>query len=226
MFSFMAMVTAWPLDHGFDRGRARSGRGFRDGPFIGARWHAREQEAQSLGNGQVRDDGVAQSRIRKAREHGRLYGGHYLACFGADHRESEDAVIRADDHLHEALLLAGRVCTQHGAHRQSRDACADRLPACLRFAQAHMGERRVGEHAIGDEAVARRAVRAREIGPDDLTVVGRGVGELRAAGAFPERPYPRCGRLEPLVDAYIAALVRLDAGNIEPDPPGVPARGR
>ena len=47
------------------------------------------------------------------------------------------------------------------------------------------------------------------------------VRELRAAGAFPERPDIGRGRLQPLIDANVAAIIQLDAGLLEPDPGGV-----
>lgn len=44
-----------------------------------------------------------------------------------------------------------------------------------------------------------------------------GMRELRAAGAFTDRPDIGCGRLQPLVDADVTASVQLDAGLLEPD---------
>ena len=47
------------------------------------------------------------------------------------------------------------------------------------------------------------------------------VRELRAAGAFADRPDVGRARLQPLVDADVAARVQLDAGLVEADAGGV-----
>ena len=47
------------------------------------------------------------------------------------------------------------------------------------------------------------------------------VRELRAAGAFADRPDPGRARLQPVIDANVAAAVQLDAGLLESDPGGV-----
>ena len=56
---------------------------------------------------------------------------------------------------------------------------------------------------------------------DDPEVVDRNMGELRAAGAFADRPYARRGRLQALVDADETARVEFDAGLVEADVGGV-----
>src|SRR5262249_43025065 len=47
------------------------------------------------------------------------------------------------------------------------------------------------------------------------------VSELRAAGTFPSRPDIGRGRLQPLIDANVAASVELDTGLVETDLGGV-----
>src|SRR5262249_3761639 len=86
------------------------------------------------------------------------------------------------------------------------------------FAQPDMSERRLGEHAVRNEPVPRAAVAAGEIVPDDAKVVDRDMRELWAAGAFADRPYIGCRRLQPRIDADVAMTIQLDAGLLQPDP--------
>jgi hypothetical protein len=60
----------------------------------------------------------------------------------------------------------------------------------------------------------------------DPEIVTRGVGKLRTAGAIAHRPHVGSGRLQPLVDLDIAALVEFHAGLLQSDAVGVryPAR--
>ena len=89
------------------------------------------------------------------------------------------------------------------------------------FAQSHVRERRIGEHAVGNQPVARASPPSGEIVANDAKVVLGYVRELRAAGAFAERPNVRGARLQPLVDADVTATVELNADLAEPDPGGV-----
>ena len=89
------------------------------------------------------------------------------------------------------------------------------------FAQSHVGEGRIGEHTVWHQPIARAAVRSRQIIPDDQKIVVGYMGKLRASGAFPESPDIGRRRLQPLVDANLAATVQLDASLLEPDPVGV-----
>jgi len=57
--------------------------------------------------------------------------------------------------------------------------------------------------------------------PDDPKIVVGDVRELRAAGAFPHGPDVGGARLQPPIDADVAARVQLDAGLGEADPGGV-----
>ena len=89
------------------------------------------------------------------------------------------------------------------------------------LAQSDVSEGRVREHAVRDQPIARAAVAAGEIVTDDAKVILGCVRELRAAGAFPNGPDIGRRRLQPLIDANIAATVQLDAGLFEPDAGGI-----
>src|SRR5262245_58689178 len=89
---------------------------------------------------------------------------------------------------------------------------------CVAFAQSNVGQWRIREHAVGDQPVASAAVAAGKIVFDDPEVVDRGVGEVWRPGAFADGPDVRRGRLEPVVDTYVAPSVELDAGVLEADP--------
>src|SRR2546421_12336793 len=55
--------------------------------------HIRQQEAESLRHRQVRQNGVAEFHIRHPGQHRGLHRGHDLTGLGADHGETEDAVV-------------------------------------------------------------------------------------------------------------------------------------
>ena len=95
------------------------------------------------------------------------------------------------------------------------------LVGSVGLAQSHPGERRVREHAVGHQATAGAALAAGEIVPDDPKIVVGDVRELRAAGAFPHGPDVGRARLQPPVDADVAARIQFDAGVGEADPGGV-----
>src|SRR5213592_2769343 len=70
----------------------------------------RQQKAESLRHREVRENGVAQLRIRQLRQHRRLHRGHDLTGLGPDHGEPENAVVApADEHLHEAGAFTDRL---------------------------------------------------------------------------------------------------------------------
>ena len=60
-----------------------------------------------------------------------------------------------------------------------------------------------------------------QIVPNDPKVVEGYVGELRAAGAFPDRPDFGRGRFQALIDSDVAATVHLHTGLLEPDAGGI-----
>src|SRR5271165_3304236 len=187
-------------------------------PSSRALWNDCEEKAEAFGHGEVRDDGVAQLRVRKPRHHRGLDDGHNLAGLGADHGEAQDAIVaRADHDLHEACLLAGRLCAQDLAHRQPPHPHRDALTLSLGFGEADARQRRVGEHDIGNQPIAGLARAASHIVRDDPEVVDRDMGELRASGAFPYRPYARSRRLQALVDADETARVEFHAGLVQID---------
>src|SRR6202167_3576567 len=184
--------------------------------------NVREEEAQALREGRVRKNRVAKPRVGQVRQHRHLHHGHDLAGLGADHGEAEDAVVTVpDESLHEAQCLAARLRPQHSAHRHPGDAHLDALTFRLAFAQSHVRERRIREHAVGNQPIARAAPPSGQIVANEPKVVFGYVRELRAAGAFAERPDIPRTRLQPIVDADITATVQLDADLAEPDPGGV-----
>jgi len=74
--------------------------------------HIRQEGAEPLRHRGVRENGIAQRRIRQPGEHHRLHRGHDLAGLGADHREAENTFVTStDESFHEALLVAGRLIT-------------------------------------------------------------------------------------------------------------------
>ena len=165
----------------------------------------------------MRDDGVAKPRIWQVRQHRGLHRGHHFACLGANHRESDYAIVTADKGFHKSLRFIGRVGPQHGTHRQSRDAHGNAVVLRLALGQPHMGQLRIGEHAVRHQAVARTAIPPGQIVLDDPKVVDGNVREVRAAGTFPDRPDIGCGRLQPLIDADVAASIQFDPSLVEAD---------
>jgi len=137
----------------------------------------------------VGQDGVAQPRMGQVGEHRRLHHRHDLAGLWPDHGEAENAIVGlVHQDLHEALHLHDRLRPQHAAHRQLGDARLNVLALSVALTQAHMGKRRLSEHAVGDQPVVRAPLSAGKIVPDDAEVVLGDMRELRAAGAFAERP--------------------------------------
>src|SRR5580698_6317618 len=142
-----------------------------------------------------------------------MYRGHDFSGRGADHREAEDAIVAvADQGFHEAFPLIGGLRRKHGVHRQLCDANVEALTRRLAFAQPDARERRVGEQAIWNKAIARAAIPAGEIVTYDPEIVFGYMRELRASGAFPDRPYVCRTRLQPLVDTNEPARIQFDAG--------------
>ena len=91
----------------------------------------------------------------------------------------------------------------------------------LALAQSDARQWRVGEHAIRNQPITRAAVAAGEVVANDPEIIHRRMRELRTAGALADRPDSGRARLQPLVDANIAAIVQLDPGHIEADPVGI-----
>src|SRR5271166_696162 len=138
-------------------------------------------------------------------------------CTAAMTSPASEPVIVSDEYLHKALSVVRGFRAQNGTHRQPRDARDQPSALCLALAHPDMGKGRVGEHAIGNQPIARAAVPSGQVVPDDAKIIDRGMRELRAAGAFADRPDIGRGRLQLLVDADVTASVQLDAGLLEPD---------
>src|SRR5215510_1113459 len=190
--------------------------------LYGHRRHIREERVKSLHHRRVRENGVAKPRIWQICQHRRLHRGDDLAGLGANHREAENAVvIPTHKSLHEALSFSGCLRPQHNVRRQFRDAHGDALALRFAFSQSHVRKWRVREHAVWNQPVARAALPAGQIVLNDLKVVGGYVRELWAAGAFPDGPHLGGARLQPLVNANVAATVQLNTGLLKPDPSGV-----
>src|SRR6185369_6597095 len=110
---------------------------------------------------------------------------------------------------------------QHRAHRQPRHAGTDVLASRVAFAESDVGEGRVGEHAVGHQPTTGGPIASSEVVPDDPEVVRGYVRELWAPGTFADRPDVGGTRLQALIHPYVAALIQLDAGPLEPDVGGV-----
>jgi len=117
-------IQAYLLDFSHGRGpvRALSGR------------YIREERAEALRHCRVRDDRVAQARVRHAGQHRGLNHGHDFARLGAEHGETQNAVaVGLDQCLQEAARLRDCPRSQHGDDRQLRDTNGDALALGLAF---------------------------------------------------------------------------------------------
>ena len=119
------------------------------------------------------------------------------------------------------MRFIGRVGPEDSAHRQPRNAHGNALVLRLALGQSHMGELRIGEHAVRHQAVARTAIPPGQIVLDDPKVVDGYVREQRAAGTLSDRPHIGRGRLQPLIDANVTAIIQFDPGLVEADPGSV-----
>jgi len=135
------------------------------------------------------------------------YPDHDLAGFGANHREAENAVVApSDKSLHEALCFARRLCAQHRAHRQPRDAHGDALALRIAFAQSHVGKWSVNrQYGTSRSRVlrfppARLSLMIRKSSTD--TCVNWGL-----PADSPQGPDTQRSRLQPLIDANVATII-------------------
>ncbi len=62
-----------------------------------ARRHLRQERPEPLRHRGVRENSIAQRRIRQFGQHRRLHRGHDLAGLGSDHREADDAIVTSTD---------------------------------------------------------------------------------------------------------------------------------
>src|SRR5260221_6289315 len=186
------------------------------------RRHIREERAESLRHRRVRESSVAEPRIWQVGYHCRLPRRQNLTGLGTDHDEAENAVVAlTHKRLHEPLSFVDRLRPQHGAHGQPRIPRGGALASRFDFAHSHTRERRVREHAVWNQPIARAARRSGQIVANDAKIVLGYVRELWAAGAFPDGPDLGRTRVQPLIDANIAAIVQRDTGLLKPDPGGV-----
>src|ERR1700730_8656727 len=190
--------------------------------LYGPRRHIRKEWTESFDYRRVDENGVSEPPIWQGCPHRRFHPGDDLAGLGTNHCEAKNAVVAATDkNLHEALCLIRRLCPQHSAHRQPRDAHADALALRFAFAESHMGEWRVREQAVWNLPVARAALPSGQIVPDNSEVVDGYVRELWATGTFPHGPDTGRSRLQLLIDANVATIIQLNAGLLKPEPCGV-----
>ena len=152
------------------------------------------------------------SLLGSARQHRHLHDCHDFAGRGADHRKAENAiVILADKNFHEALSLAGRLRPQHRitgnlATRTMmpwRSASRSLSPTWASGGSVNM------QYGISRSRVLRFPP---SDFPDNPKIVLRHVRELRAAGAFPDRPDLGRGCFEALIHSDVAATVHLHTG--------------
>ena len=160
---------------------------------------------------------VAQHGVRQAAQHRRLNRCHHLACFHAEHSESQYAVaLDVDKHFDEAADFAYSDGSEHCGHRYFRQAIGDAAFLSFRFAQTDSRKLRVREHAERYEPIARDAATAVQVVSDHAEIIERDVSELRTARAISHRPHPRGGGFQSLVD--LATRIQLDSGRFKSDP--------
>ena len=53
----------------------------------------------------MREDRFSKNRERQFAEHGNVNGGHHFACFGAERREAENAIVLSDEGFAECRAL-------------------------------------------------------------------------------------------------------------------------
>src|SRR5215475_14361586 len=141
-----------------------------------------------------------------------MHRRHDFTGRGANHRETKDAIVAvANNSFHKALRLIRGLRREYRIHRQPRNAGEDAPAFRFAFAEPDAGELGISEHAIGNQPVAGAAISASQIVTYDSKIVFGYVRELRAASAFPDRPYVRRARFQFAIDADVTALVQFDA---------------
>jgi hypothetical protein len=143
----------------------------------------------------VRENRVAQHRVRQPAEHGCLHGCHHFAAFDTQRGESQDAItLRVDQHFQQASRFDKRDGPQYCRHGHFRQAIGDAQLLRFRFVQANPRKFRIGEHTEWYEPVSRRAAAAAQVVADHAEIVVRDVSELRTACTIAHRPNARsCG---------------------------------
>src|SRR5262249_27226893 len=110
---------------------------------------------------------------------------------------------------------------EHHANWHLRDAIAYALGFGFRFAQADMSQLWIGEENVRNDAAARRSAAAGKVVEHNAEVVLTSVRKVRAPGRFAGRPDVRRCRLQPVIDADVAARIDFDAGAIEMQSVGI-----
>ena len=100
-------------------------------------------------------------------------------------------------------------------HRHLRDSIAHALGFGFRFGQADVSQLGIGEEDVRNDAAARRSAAAIEIVEHDAEVILTNVREVRASGRLAGRPNVWGRRLQPVVDADVAARIDFDTCSVE-----------
>jgi hypothetical protein len=185
----------------------------------GSRGDIRKQIDQALGYRRMRENRIAQHRVRQSAEHGRLNRRHHFARFRAKRGETQNAVaFGIHEHLYESARFANRDGSKHTGHRHRRQPIRDAPLPSFRFVQPDSREFRIGEHAERHEPVARRATATVQVFAYYPEIVVCDMRELRTAGTIAHSPNARRSRLQPVVYFDVAACVEFDSRLFEADP--------
>src|SRR5262250_3286893 len=165
----------------------------------------------------MREDGVAQSRIRQFAHHGDLDLRHEFAAFQAEYRGAEDLVGGGvHDGLHEATRFVHLERSRDVIHRHFGDTDGAVLRAGLLFGQADTTELRINKNGVGNQAVGRGGVAVfQEIGAQDAKIVVRDVGKRGTSLDVAQGVDVLGGSLELVVHANEAAVVSGHSGGEE-----------
>ena len=141
--------------------------------------------------------------------------GQEFAGAGAKGGEAEDAIVGADEDLHEAAGLVEGAGAKGGGHGDLAEAIGCSLLLCFVLAETYVGQFGVGEGYGGDLAVLRGAVCAGQVVADDAEVVEGDVGEVGRTGAVSHGPDAGGGGFEAIVDLEVAGGSSFDAYDVE-----------
>src|SRR5712692_9362957 len=76
--------------------------------------NAGKKRIEPFSHGRVRENGIAQYRVRKSSNHCHLYNGHHFTGLRPDHRKTKDAIaIRFEQRFHESAAFIYRSRPQH-----------------------------------------------------------------------------------------------------------------
>src|SRR5947209_6803508 len=126
--------------------------------------NAGQKHAQPLSHRWVSENGIAEPRVCKTGQHGRLHGGDDLSSAGAEHRKADDAIaVRIDDRFHETAWLPDASGTEDRAHWEACHSNGDPTTLGLRFSEPDPPQLGISEHAIRNEPIASRPWPSRQI---------------------------------------------------------------